>query len=777
MKLLTLATFFSFYLFVSHAEALVSDIVCLPNLINKIPLKSFEDNIKHLNACQQQTQYIIANKLLNKMLFDIPSLTNSQKALLLSYQGDIYLLEEEIVEAKKVLDKAKSMVENTTDNAVKAHVYNSYANFLVKKVHYSVAEENYKKALDWTSEHDKPLMYIKIYTNLIKLSIKVEKHKQIKQYIKKLFKFITYTKAVPTETKLHRQVVILELLSSIVRKDSDAELLDLFKDIIISNLQLVKYQNLPLDNITFILAYGYLGEFLSYPTNSNLWKQVCKQATSQYHCAKKLLQQTVFKLKYNKNQEITYYWEWKYGQLLEAHNEIESAKKAYIAAIDSLQAIKTTLLSQGSRDAKSPFKRHIEPIYKSLVKIYLQQRKVISALEVMEKFNNEKLQAFYSFDNCTQYSQNNPCFKSEEKSLISFSTLASHLEQDAAFFYPIFFKEYIKLIIILPLANTELDIRTVTANISRSYVEKQINILRNNIESKNPGEYQNALFELGKWLIEPIHSILQKQQIKTLIVVPESNMYMIPISTLIYKTVENGNTVNKRVLSEYATVVTPSLSILFDNNKNMSDSIQNVMISLNGLSKKSAKFPEFKALPHVEQEIQNIKSIFNVTKNEILLNENFSSLNMGKKLTVNEYRMIHIASHGKFSRNPLKTFILTNNEKLDLNRFEWLLKRRNKTELDLLTLSACETAKGDNLAAFGLAGIAYKTGAKSVLATLWPVDDKTTADLMTSFYEKLKKVKTDSLNKAQILQKVQQEFIEDKYPADWASFILIGNWK
>ncbi|HEY9652187.1 MAG TPA: CHAT domain-containing protein, partial [Coleofasciculaceae cyanobacterium] len=98
--------------------------------------------------------------------------------------------------------------------------------------------------------------------------------------------------------------------------------------------------------------------------------------------------------------------------------------------------------------------------------------------------------------------------------------------------------------------------------------------------------------------------------------------------------------------------------------------------------------------------------------------------------------------------------------------------------LELLVLSACQTATGDKRAALGLAGVAVKAGARSTLATLWVVDDRSTADLMIEFYKQLNENPT--ISKAEALRLAQLSFIQkaDKFrePYYWAPFILVGNW-
>ena len=96
--------------------------------------------------------------------------------------------------------------------------------------------------------------------------------------------------------------------------------------------------------------------------------------------------------------------------------------------------------------------------------------------------------------------------------------------------------------------------------------------------------------------------------------------------------------------------------------------------------------------------------------------------------------------------------------------------------VELLTLSACETAVGDDLAALGLAGIAVKAGARSALATLWFINDQASAVLVSEFYAQLQ---DPSLSKVKALQQAQLRLVQDRryeHPIYWSPFLLIGNW-
>ncbi|HCF28309.1 MAG TPA: hypothetical protein DEV81_14160, partial [Cyanobacteria bacterium UBA11049] len=96
--------------------------------------------------------------------------------------------------------------------------------------------------------------------------------------------------------------------------------------------------------------------------------------------------------------------------------------------------------------------------------------------------------------------------------------------------------------------------------------------------------------------------------------------------------------------------------------------------------------------------------------------------------------------------------------------------------IELLVLSACQTAAGDNRAALGLAGIAIKAGARSTVASLWSLDDESSALLMGEFYQELANRK---VNKAEALRNAQLALLEEprySHPRFWASFVLVGNW-
>ena len=102
--------------------------------------------------------------------------------------------------------------------------------------------------------------------------------------------------------------------------------------------------------------------------------------------------------------------------------------------------------------------------------------------------------------------------------------------------------------------------------------------------------------------------------------------------------------------------------------------------------------------------------------------------------------------------------------------------RYREDPLEMVILSACETAGGSERAALGLSGIAVKAAARSALGTLWPVSDDATAQFMIRFYESLGEPGT---SRAKAVRAGQVRLIEDLrygHPYYWSPFLLINSW-
>ena len=184
----------------------------------------------------------------------------------------------------------------------------------------------------------------------------------------------------------------------------------------------------------------------------------------------------------------------------------------------------------------------------------------------------------------------------------------------------------------------------------------------------------------------------------------------------------------------------------------------------------------FSSLTNVALELNQIKSEIPST---VLLNQEFTSTTLQNEINSVPFPVVHLATHGQFSSQAEQTFILAWDKPISVNELDGLLRSRDNSisnAIELLVLSACQTAAGDKRAALGLAGVAVRAGARSTLASLWNVNDRSTALLMGKFYRELG---NNQLNKAEALRQAQLVLLNNpKYqrPIFWAPYVLVGNW-
>ena len=181
------------------------------------------------------------------------------------------------------------------------------------------------------------------------------------------------------------------------------------------------------------------------------------------------------------------------------------------------------------------------------------------------------------------------------------------------------------------------------------------------------------------------------------------------------------------------------------------------------------------ALPGVTKEMLALQAILPGTR---LMDAGFTLDAFRQAATAGHYRIVHVASHGVFGGSADSSYILAYDDLLTLDDLQKILsgEQFQKRPIEILSLSACETAAGNDRAPLGISGAAMKARAKSVLGTLWPVDDEAAVTVMTQFYTG---VAQQGQTKARALQQSQVHLIRHPqmaHPFFWAPFALIGNW-
>ena len=147
---------------------------------------------------------------------------------------------------------------------------------------------------------------------------------------------------------------------------------------------------------------------------------------------------------------------------------------------------------------------------------------------------------------------------------------------------------------------------------------------------------------------------------------------------------------------------------------------------------------------------------------------------MQNKIQKNDYSIVHIASHSVFNGTAERTFLQAYDQQISLKEFEEIMRER-KSSIELLTLSSCETAVGDNRSTLGLAGVAVRNKVENVLASLWSPNDEDTMSPIEEFYRQLKQ---PNITKAKALRNTQMSLITSSHPSShpavWSTFVLIS---
>lgn len=478
------------------------------------------------------------------------------------------------------------------------------------------------------------------------------------------------------------------------------------------------------------------------------------ELTEQWSAAQDLTQQALLLAEKMQAPDIGYRWEWQLGRLLEKQGNVPNAILAYKEAVAMLKSVRSDLLTIDA-EVQFSFRDNVEPLHRKLVDLLLSptatqlsQANLQEAIEVIDVLRLAELENFLSC-NLTQTVQSNQDNNTADRR--------------AAFVYPIILED--RLAVIARLPGQPLKHHVIP--VSRTTVEKTARDLRASILKRNrPEAVIETATQVYQWLLAPLESDLESQDIKTLVFVLDGVLRNIPVSVL-YDAKQQEYLMQK----PYALALVPS-SQLFDLQPLERKRLE--VLTAGVSEQRNIEQRQFDELPNVEQELQQIG---NVVPTESLLNPQFTEASLQQRLNSGAFSAVHIATHGKFSSDPEETFILAYNQLLRSNVLNNLLQSRNQSlsrSIELLVLSACETAQGDNRATLGLAGIAVRAGARSVLSTLWQVSDRSTAQLMGQFYQELTNpevTKAEALHQAQLAV-----FKQYKSPYYWAPYVLVGNW-
>ncbi len=482
------------------------------------------------------------------------------------------------------------------------------------------------------------------------------------------------------------------------------------------------------------------------------------EKNQRYSEAEKLTSQALLLAQEINASEIIYQWQWQLGRNLKNQDKNREAINAYTQSLKNLQAIRADLVAISS-DVQFSFKQSVEPVYRELVNLLLQpgasQTDLRQARQVIEDLQLAELDNFF----------NDACLDAKPVNV-------DQLDPTAAIVYTVIMADRLEVILAIP-GKPLVNYRTIitSEDLKRKVGDTRFGITGDlstrgrgiqvaaNTESTEKNLLPN-LEEVYNWLITPAEEILSKNKIKNLVFIQDGVLRNMPVSALY-----DGE---KYLIEKYRVSLAPGLQLIDPQALNK----EQINMFSGGISE---SVQGFNALPGVETEL---KSIEQEIPSKPLLNQLFTEVNINQDVKKTPYKIVHLATHGVFSSNVEDTFILTYDGKININELNALLRKEKRTDqpIELLVLSACQTAVGDERAALGLAGVAVRAGTRSTLASLWSVSDDATMLLMSTFYHEIaqgKVTKSEAFQRAQIAVLKDERFADPYY---WSAFVMLGNW-
>ncbi len=644
------------------------------------------------------------------------------------------------VGAKEVLKQALSIANAVQDSSTAAQIKLSLGNTLqlLGTEQSAMAIETYRELATATD----PLLKVQAEINLYRLESAEGSAANTQEFI------TTIRKELDTLPASRQTAHAYINLAETVKKNKSDALTN--KD---SLLQVAKLLTTALEQAKTIKDDRSTIQALD--SLANLYER-----NAQYPAAQDLTQQALVLAENLPAPDLAYRLHWQMGRILAAQNREASSIASYRQAINHLGSLRNDLAALDA-DVQFSFRNSVEPVYRELVSLLLKDEEktpvanLADARDLIEALQVAELQSFLR-QGCLD----------NDKNLGNRTVQIDQIDKTAAVIYPIVLPDRVAVIAALPQQplryysqTTKVPAETLLANVTK---------LRSKVEDPDFAPQQEKAFnrqskQIYDQVIAPMAADLQRTKPQTLVFVLDGALRNMPMSALY-----DGK---QYLVEKYKLALTPGLRLLPP--KGVADKGK-LQVFAGGITEARQGFI---SLPGVKSEIESINKFI---PNKPLVNADFNDLLISNNLVNNNSQIVHLATHGQFSSNADETFLLTWDNRIDLGKLNSLIKDRNSQSdnaINLLVLSACQTAVGDDRAALGLAGVAVRAGASSTIASLWSVSDEATQILMSNLYQKL--VATN-LGKAESLQTAQQSLLHTtKYraPFYWAPFILVGNWQ
>ena len=658
----------------------------------------------------------------------------SRLARIKGLAGALYLASGQPEDAARSLNEGLQLAREAGNTGLTAVILNDKGNLLASKKKHDEAIAAYTESLSLAQATENQALVVQTLVNAAAVSLQSGRHQDAKDRLDEALKQV---RALGDSYDKANSLISIGLAYKDLRphlpETNGALMLQAFQSLNEAVKVAVAIENPRATSY----AWGYLGSL--YETER------------RYEEALDLTRRAVMAAQQAVAPESLYRWYWQTGRLFKALGKREDAIAAYRLAVPALQSIRPEMLLTSG--AEPPyFRESVGPLFFELADLLLQQAASMAerarsepylreARDTIEQFKVAELRDYFRDE----------CVDAARSRIRGLETVS----RTAAVVYPILLPDRLEILVSLATG-----LQRVSVPVKAETLTKEIRAFRKKLEKRTTQEYLPYAQQLYGWLIRPIEPVLASLPIDTLVFVPDGPLLTIPMAAL-----HDGK---QFLISRYAVAITPGLT-LTDPRPLKRKAITALSV---GLTESVRNFPP---LPNVAEELEAIQRLYPGT---LLLNKDFLVPRVEKELKERLFTIMHVASHGQFDTDVRKTFLLTFDDKLTMEKLSQYIGvlRFREEPLELLTLSACQTAAGDDRAALGLAGVSIKAGARSALATLWFINDQASSTLVSEFYRQLQ---DSSVSKAVALQRAQLKMLEEPaydHPAYWAPFLLLNNW-
>lgn len=699
-----------------------------------------ESEIQHAARLIELGKISEAKLLLNGILEQTRKSHSSNLYIeVLGLLSDAHLIAGFTEEARDYAQQSWDLSLKTNNPVIKARSATYLGNVYVALGELERADQLYQQALDLAQQASDKQLEINLSINRLHVLLHGRDFDAATVLVRNALKTVHQEQA---QNQVYDLLTLSHLAERILKESKPFVDMELKKDTFVALSQAKTLAFESQDKQAQSMVTGYLAELYALD--------------QRYEEAEQLLRQALFLSLESNTRYLSGRWYWQLGRLLTETDQKADAVIAYYDAIGMFRDIQPVLLHGWRGDPKA-FRNTIGIVYQELAQLLFdkadqtentqaKQQTLKNIRHVMEEFKAVELKEYFQ-DACVteRFTKNRNV------------ELDSLIQSGTAVLYPVLLPDH--LLLMLSLSDGHIHYASVP--ISRENLEAQAREFRSQMNpSSNPRQMLRLSMSLYNQLIRPVETKLEEYQINQLVIVPEGELRTIPFAALY-----DGE---RYLVNHYSLAISPGL-MLTDNSK--AETAPHHVFS-GGLSE---AVQGFSGLPYVKQEIESISETYT---GKTYLDQSFTKSKVLNELENTDYEWVTFSTHGFIHHNFNQSYLLTYDKKLSFDELKTSLQsgQFKPGGVDLLVLSACDTAVGDDRAALGLAGLALKAGVKSTMASLWTVNDKYTAELIPTFLNQLKQ---GDMSKAQALRAAQLQLINEHdvtHPYYWAAFVIAGNW-